>query len=156
MQIYRLKTWILDWILEYLNTWILEYFCIFMSDIVFFWNFVPGRRCCFCLCYKTKLLSTCGHWPLAIITALDSDVFKSSKTWTETCTCNLRMFSPFCTGWTGCTHTAMTVDKFISWFKIKCHVPFFLWRCRKIITYFVYHNSSTSPMSPIVSINRQA
>ena len=29
------------WILEYKDTWILEYeyFCIWMSDLVFFWNF---------------------------------------------------------------------------------------------------------------------
>ena len=26
-------------ILEYKDTWILEYFCILMSDLVFFWNF---------------------------------------------------------------------------------------------------------------------
>ena len=38
-----LNTWILEylntWLLDYLNTWILLYFAIFMSDIVFFWNF---------------------------------------------------------------------------------------------------------------------
>ena len=38
------NTWILEYlntgILEYLNTWILEHFCILMSDLVFFWNFL--------------------------------------------------------------------------------------------------------------------
>ena len=34
------------WMLEYKDTWILEYeyFCIWMSDLVFFWNFFNASR----------------------------------------------------------------------------------------------------------------